>query len=99
MAETTITEKVKQGFFISRFPSWAKLAFVERADQEFEGDYGMCLAQMVKECVEYNRLKELLFSGQIPIGVNSQSETVSNKKEIKLANGKKLNLSEENKDE
>lgn len=56
---------------------------MDRANQEFEGDYGMCLATMMKECIEYSKFKELIFSNQIPISINTGN--------IRFANGKQLN--------
>lgn len=86
--ESDIQRKInKNGLIISRVPSWAKDAFIERANEEFISDYGLCLATMCKECDEYNRLKEMFFTGNLMDSLPNKEEG----KKIILANGKELN--------
>ena len=87
--ESEIQKKIqKNGLIISRIPSWAKDAFIDRANEEFASDYGLCLSTMCKECDEYNRLKEMFFTGNL---IKSLPETKEEGKKIILANGKELN--------
>ena len=78
----------KEGLAISRLPEWAKEVIVSRANLEFCGDYGMCLADIVSSYLEYERLKDLFFSGNIP-SIDSVKEQI---KTVKFADGKILNL-------
>ncbi len=79
----------RKGIVISRVPDWAKELFISRAREEFADDYGMCLAAMVKECGEYNQLKQLFFENKLNLGADApKSEDENKEKEIKTGSGK-----------
>lgn len=94
--ETNIQKIVnKNRINISRIPSWAKELFVERAEEEFCDDYGMCLAAMIKECTEYNQLKKMFFNNEMNVSLlfnNPEVKTQDEGKTITLGNGKKIKL-------
>ena len=77
---------------ISRIPSWAKELFVERAKEEFCDDYGMCLAAMLKECLEYNKLKEMFFSNEMNVQIllNNPGAKDEEEKTITFGSGRKM---------
>lgn len=82
----------KRGMIISRIPDFAKQAFIQRAKIEFEDDYGMCLAAMVKESNEYNMLKSMFFQNelniQLSIGGNPGLPEPTDEEFIKTGSGK-----------
>lgn len=84
----------RQGIVISRLPKWAKEIFIARAQEEFCDDYGMCLAAMVKECGEYNKLKQMFLENNLNVSLlfnNPQIKNEEIKNPIKFGNGKQLN--------
>ena len=87
---------------ISRIPSWAKKVFVARAEEEFDDDYGMCLASMVKECGEYNKIKQMFFANELNLKLlfdNSSAKNEEEEKTLTFGNGKKIKLKETKKHE
>jgi len=92
--ETKVQQAVnKNKLSISRIPAWAKEVIVGRADEEFCGDYGMCVAQLVRESNEYDCLKRKFFDGSIKAKLitDEHGEEKSND-EIKTANGKIIKM-------
>ncbi len=90
--ESKIQERVnKDKWTISRFPSWAKEVVIGRADEEFCGDYGMCLAQMVRESNEYDCLKRKFFNSEFGVKLLTEDNLDEKKKpdeEIRTGNGR-----------
>jgi len=87
----------RKGIVISRVPDWAKELFKERSKEEFCDDYGMCLAQMVRESAELNELKQMFFSNGLNLQLlldNSQVKNEGEEKVIKFGNGKTIKLKE-----
>ena len=81
----------KNKLSISRIPSWAKDVITERADEEFCGDYGMCIAQIVREANEYNCLKTKFFNSELGVKLISNDNPDEQKKpgdEIITGNGR-----------
>ena len=54
----------ESGLIIQRIPKNTKEEFVELANNEFCGDYGMTLKHQQQQCEEYQRFKKLLFEGK-----------------------------------
>ena len=94
--ETKVQQAVnKNKLNISRIPSWAKDVIIGRAEEEFCGDYGMCIAQIVREANEYDCLKRKFFDGSIKVKLiteDKHSEEKSND-EIRTGNGKVIRRS------
>lgn len=92
MEKTEIQKRIeRKGIVISRIPEWAKEIFKARAKDEFCDDYGMCLAAMIKECGEYNKLKQMFFENELNVQLlfnNPQEELEEEMKTLKLGNGK-----------
>lgn len=66
--ESNIQKIVNENkLFMNDVPSWAKIKFLKRALTEFNDHYGNCLSQMIKECEEYGRLKEMFFNSNIDL--------------------------------
>jgi len=87
--ETEIQKKIeKNGMIISRIPEWAKNIIKNRAEEEFSDDYGMCMASIIKESLEYNELKRKFFDGKVQIHLSKLEE--KEEKEVKLANGQSI---------
>ena len=55
------------GIVISRIPSQYKDYFKSLAKEEFCDDYGMTLVSLLKDSIEYNRLKEMFFNNQLNV--------------------------------
>lgn len=77
---------------ISRIPSWAKDVVIGRAEEEFCGDYGMCIAQMVRESNEYSCFKRKFFDGSIKAKLVTDDKTSEKKpaEVIKTASGREI---------
>lgn len=93
--ETELTRKVnKNGMIISRIPSWAKKIIKDVSEEENCGDYGACIAQFVRDALEYQALKQKFFNNDLNIDLvinNKNEEKLEEPEEkIKFANGKKL---------
>ena len=57
-----IKEEVSRtSLHISRIPEVTKTEFLELANSEFEGDYGMTMKYCVEQCNEYQKMKRSLF--------------------------------------
>ena len=97
--ESEIQKRIaKDGIIISRIPGWAKDLFIVRAKEEFCSDYGMCLSAMIKECGEYNQLKQMFFENDLNVQLvlgSPSGETEEKEEEgkvLKFGNGKIINL-------
>lgn len=97
MEETEIQKKVnKNGMIISRIPSWAKDIIIGKADEEHCGDYGACVAQMVRESNEYNCLKRKFFGGELNVKLVNNNQFDEEKPDIiKTGNGKEIKRREQ----
>lgn len=81
----------KRGLVISRIPTWAKEIFINRAEEEFCDDYGMCLVAMLKESSEYNQLKQMFFNNELNVQLlldGKSHNEVSGEETIRFGNGK-----------
>jgi len=90
---TEIQRRVnKNGMVISRIPSWAKDIITEKADVEHAGDYGACIAQMIRDAMEYDSLKTKFFNNQLDVNLminDKHSEKVMKEESsIRTANGR-----------
>ena len=87
--ETQVQRAVnKNKLSISRIPAWAKEVIVDRAEEEFCGDYGMCVAQFVRESNEYNCLKRKFFNSELGVKLIDQDSSDEKKKpEDKITTG------------
>lgn len=94
MGETEIQKVVnKNRLSMSRVPSWAKEVFTQRAKEEFDDNYGLCLAAMLKECGEYNKLKQMFFGSELKIQLlldNPQIPEENSEKVMNVGNGKTI---------
>jgi hypothetical protein len=90
MKETNIQKVVnKNKLSISRIPSWAKEFIIEKAESEHCGDYGACVAHHIRNSMEYDALKNRLFSGDLNMKLIENDEVEKPvEKEIKTGNGK-----------
>ncbi len=90
--ETPVQKVVnKNKLSISRIPAWAKDVIVGRAEEEFCGDYGMCVAQIVREANEYDCLKRKFFNGEYKVKLLNEANPDEKKKpedEIRTGNGR-----------
>mgnify|MGYP000070604309 CR=1 FL=1 len=84
---------------ISRVPAKTREAFIEIADEHFEGDYGMLLKWLLEEALEYQNMKEKLIDlGSIDARLRAVEEAVkisqanADKKVIKLLDGSSIPL-------
>ena len=93
---TDIQKKIeKNGMIISRIPEWARQIIKDRAQEEFSDDYGMCMAGIIKESLEYNELKRKFFDGEVIMHLAKREQ--EDVKEIQMANGKKIKYKEDTK--
>ncbi len=90
--ETKVQQTVnKNKLSISRIPSWAKEVIIGRAEEQFCGDYGMCVAQIVRESNEYDCLKRKFFNSELGVKLVNQVSPDEKKKpgdEIRTGNGR-----------
>ena len=76
---------------ISRIPKWAKDIIYAKADAEHCGDYGACIAQMIREAMEYDSLKTKFFNNDLNVSLminDKNSEKATEEGELKTANGR-----------
>lgn len=76
---------------ISRIPSWAKDIIIEKANVEHAGDYGSCIAQMIRDAMEYDSLKTKFFNNDLNVSLminDKYSEKAKEESGIKTANGR-----------
>ena len=89
--EIMLKEK-ERSLRISRVPKNTKENFIKLSEDEFEGDYGMCLKWCLEQAIEYGYMKVALFNGllnskeQVPV---TQDEE---KPEIRMLSGKRIEL-------
>ena len=77
---------------ISRMPSWARDIIYEKAEMEHCGDYGACIAQFIREAMEYDCLKTKFFNNDLDINMTVNDKHSEKEKDgaIKFANGKEV---------
>jgi len=91
--ESEITKRVnKNGMIISRMPSWAKQVIYEKAELEHCCDYGACVAQLIREALEYQCLKEKFFNNDLDMNltVNDKHNKEEVEETLKFANGREV---------
>ena len=91
--ESSIQKKIEQnGIIINRVPGWAREIFKDKANFEFESDYGMCLAAILKDSIENNRLKEMFFDNKLGVKIALDGAKVEDEdmNEVHMANGKTI---------
>lgn len=100
--ETEIEKIVNRNRIVmSSVPTWAKELFLVRSQEEFGDHHGSCLAALLKDSAEYNKLKEMFFNNEMNVQLllnSSQAESeieteVKVKEEvnsIRLGNGKTI---------
>ena len=100
--ETDIEKIVNRNRIVmSSVPTWAKELFLVRSQEEFGDHHGSCLAALLKDSAEYNKLKEMFFNNDMNVQlllnapqVETEVETdVKIKEEVKsvrLGNGKTI---------
>lgn len=54
----------KVGLNISRVPPKVKKRFIELSNEDFVGDYGMCLLHCLEARDELKKLKDLIYSSE-----------------------------------
>ena len=93
-SDVVLREK-ERSLFISRVPKNTKDRFMELANSEFAGDYGLLLQWVYSQAVEYQNMKSVFFEDInmkldkiIKLCSSKNEEQFSNK--IKLLDGKVL---------
>ena len=62
---------------ISRLPKQTKLDFIKFAEDLFCADYGMALREVLTQYFEYQRLKELFFTGRLVTNTDMVHSAIS----------------------
>ncbi len=84
---------------ISRVPKKTRDAFVELANEDYAGDYGMCLVMLMSQVInsnermlleEIDELNERLNQLEARVSSSASKETSEDKKTIKTLNGKEI---------
>jgi hypothetical protein len=84
---------------ISRVPKKDRDKFIELANEEFAGDYGMCLKYLLGGLLDSNQrmlldeiedLNERLTQLEARVSSSASKETSEDKKTIKTVNGKEI---------
>ena len=76
---------------ISRMPSWAKNIIVDKAETEHAGDYGACIAQLLRDAMEYDSLKTKFFNNDLNVSLminDKYSQKANEEGCLKAANGR-----------
>lgn len=89
-----------EGLVMSRVPKNTRDLFVKIADEEFASDYGLSLKAILDGFIEYQQLKTILFNNldiklDYIINLLENSKSGIKEKSIRLLNGKKINIKEE----
>jgi hypothetical protein len=100
MEKSELQQKIEEkGIIISRVPEWARDIFKEKANTECCGDYGWCLSELIKDSMEYDRLKTMFLNNQldIQVGIKDKEELKNHipdkaTRTIKFANGKTIEI-------
>lgn len=91
-----INRKIREiSLVISRVPIDTKKTFVDIANAEFSGDYGMLLKNILDEAIEYKQMKIIFFENvnmklDIIIDKLSNVNTEEKPKVIKTLGGREL---------
>jgi len=87
-----VLREKERSLFISRVPKNTKDRFMELANSEFAGDYGLLLQWIYSQAIEYQRVKELLLNKNFWNEINSDLNKIEEEPEdsIKLLDGKKI---------
>lgn len=96
MEKSDLQQKIEEkGIIISRVPEWAREIFKQKANNECCGDYGWCLSDLIKDSMEYNRIKTMLLNNEfdVSIGIDNKSQSQDKAvRTIKFANGKTIEV-------
>jgi len=56
-----------EGIVMSRVPTLTREEFIRLSEYEFSSDYGLTLCFILKEALEYRKIKEMLFNNKLKI--------------------------------
>ena len=93
-----VLREKERSLFISRVPTPTKERFMELANSEFAGDYGLLIKTLVDNFIEYQNIKLIFFENinskldQIITLSLNKTEEKPESKEIKLLDGRKVRL-------
>jgi hypothetical protein len=72
IARKVFTHPNAEKLEIKRIPKDTVKIFKDFANEQFVGDYGMCLKSILDEAIEYQKIKKILLeSGKIEISLKS----------------------------
>jgi hypothetical protein len=94
-----LQDRIRQiNLVISRVPKDTKTKFIELANAEYCGDYGMVLKNLVEEHEIYTKFKKMLFEDDIQLIIAKKYNSNSEQKttNIKLCSGKVLKKEDKN---
>ena len=103
-----LKEKVREiSLGISRVPIETKKTFIDLANAEFAGDYGMCLKWCLEQAIEFQQMKSTFFQNidmklDNILGIifpNEKKETEPEKVFKKTFGGKRIELTGGNENE
>ena len=85
--EIVLKEK-ERSLYMGTVPKSVKESFIQLANEEFAGNFGLCLKWIYDQTIEYQYMKNALFNGllQSQDKVESKPET----KKIKFLSGKEI---------
>jgi len=86
--DVVLREK-ERSLFISRVPKNTKDRFMELANSEFAGDYGLLLQWIYSQAIEYQNMKSVFFES-INMKLDSIINLFSSKNEEQFSNDIKL---------
>ena len=74
-------------------PKWARDIIYDRSEMEHCGDYGACIAQFIREAMEFQCFKEKFFNNDFDMKliVNDKQEKEDTEGVLKFANGREVN--------
>lgn len=52
---------------MSRVPKKTKELFLDIANEDYSGDYGMLLVKILNDSIEYDKLKKMFFDNKIKL--------------------------------
>jgi len=65
--ERTMLKEKEERLSMSRVPKKTKELFLDIANEDYSGDYGMLLVKILNDSIEYDKLKKMFFDNKIKL--------------------------------
>ena len=65
--EQVMLKEKEEKLSMSRVPKKTKELFLNIANEDYSGDYGMLLVKILNDSIEYDKLKDMFFNNKIKL--------------------------------